>query len=422
MPIVTPNPVHHTRRAAIFVDFDNVYTGLQTLDAAAAERFAMDPGRWTALIAQSEGHSESRRFLVRNCYLNPSTFSKYRAYWTRAGYRVVDCPSLTQQGKSSTDINLVLDAVDILAGPGNIEEFFIASADADFTSLVQRFRAADRLTTVIVAGAAASAYRNMADDVVGADDFVSILNGPVAAPPEAVVDEDEDTPTAPVPTPVSNGNGTTAIKEYYPSHAVTAALKLIKAAPGPIRPTQVAEHLRTVNRTITEDWEGHGTFRSWLEHLETDIGCYFKTPPGWVWDKTRFTIDDLPNLVDTRPAIEQQVTRVTDVPSLSSEQFKQLFIALEPRLKEDIPNRNELSKRVRDDCADAGTSVGRSAINYVIQGLLYAEVPLNAGYTAQQLAMGWARNVEALCSGARMEFSDPEKVELRAWVSGGLAT
>lgn len=41
------------------------------------------------------------RFLIRNCYLNPTVYAKYRTYWTRAGFRVIDCPSLTQQGKSS---------------------------------------------------------------------------------------------------------------------------------------------------------------------------------------------------------------------------------------------------------------------------------------------------------------------------------
>ncbi|WBU37876.1 NYN domain-containing protein [Homoserinibacter sp. YIM 151385] len=158
-------------RAALFVDFDNVYLGLQSVDPAAAEAFATDPATWIAAIADGDGRGGSRRFLIRNCYLNPSTFSRYRAYWTRAGFRVVDCPSLTQQGKSSTDINLVLDAVDVLAGEVRMDEFFIASADADFTSLVQRIRAADRQTTVIVAGAVARAYTAMADRVVDAEEL-----------------------------------------------------------------------------------------------------------------------------------------------------------------------------------------------------------------------------------------------------------
>ena len=133
------------------------------LDPPAAKSFAEDPKHWTEALAAGGAGEESRRFLIRNCYLNPVIYSKYRPYWTRAGFRVIDCPSLTQRGKSSTDINLVLDAMDALSGNVGIEEFFVASADADFTSLIQRFRAADRMTTVIAAGAVAFAYREMAD-------------------------------------------------------------------------------------------------------------------------------------------------------------------------------------------------------------------------------------------------------------------
>ena len=38
-------------RAAMFVDFDNVYTGLMALDPAAAKRFAEDPKHWTEALA-----------------------------------------------------------------------------------------------------------------------------------------------------------------------------------------------------------------------------------------------------------------------------------------------------------------------------------------------------------------------------------
>ena len=88
-------------RAAMFVDFDNVYTGLMALDPAAAKRFAEDPKHWTEALAVGGAGEESRRFLIRNCYLNPVIYSKYRPYWTRAGFRVIDCPSLTQRGKSA---------------------------------------------------------------------------------------------------------------------------------------------------------------------------------------------------------------------------------------------------------------------------------------------------------------------------------
>ena len=171
-----------TLRCALFVDFDNVYLGLKRLDAAAAAVFAESPGKWLERFeaGQDESGSFSRRYLVRNCYLNPSAFSQFRANFTRAGFSVVDCPSLTQQGKSSADINLVLDAVDALAATTHYDEFVIVSADADFTPLALRCRAADRRVTIVTASPAASAYRAVADEVVAADDLAALLLSAVA--------------------------------------------------------------------------------------------------------------------------------------------------------------------------------------------------------------------------------------------------
>src|SRR5690606_12227427 len=147
-------------RSALFVDFDNVYIGLRRLDPEAAEAFATSPGTWlSALESGNDIDGDfSRRFLVRSCYLNPARFAGFRPNFTRAGFSVVDCPSLTQQGKSSADINLVLDAVDALAAQTRYDEFVIVSADADFTPLALRCRADDRRVTIVTASPAASAY------------------------------------------------------------------------------------------------------------------------------------------------------------------------------------------------------------------------------------------------------------------------
>ncbi|WP_309232728.1 NYN domain-containing protein, partial [Actinotalea sp. JY-7885] len=167
-------------RCALFVDFDNVYIGLRRLDPAAAEAFASQPGHWlSALETGSDADGDfTRRFLVRACYLNPSVFSQFRPNFTRAGFQVVDCPSLTQQGKSSADISLVLDAVDALAASTHYDEFVLMSADADFTPLALRWRAADRKVTIITASPAAAAYRAVADTVVTADGLAEIVRFP----------------------------------------------------------------------------------------------------------------------------------------------------------------------------------------------------------------------------------------------------
>jgi hypothetical protein len=396
-------------RAAMFVDFDNVFTGLQALDPMAAKRFAEDPKHWADALSASGSGESSRRFLIRNCYLNPVVYSKYRTYWTRAGFRVIDCPSLTQRGKSSTDINLVLDAMDTLSGSGGIDEFFIASADADFTSLIQRFRAADKMTTVIAAGAVAFAYREMADSVVESHDFVAILNGTTVEPIHAV---------ASVQPQRAEGVAKAKPRAKTVSAAVKEVCDFVRAAPGPVVGAMVAHRALTADPSLKTDWGGCGKFGTWVAQIGQGVE-YTATRGGWVWDAQRFSSDDLPAEAEAESGIEERVARVTDVPALSTAQFRQLFLAMADRLREQPASRNELAKLVRDDCVTAGQPVSRGAVNFVIQGLGYVDFQLTDTATAEELAAAWTDDVEELCRVALMEFDGGERLALRRWASGG---
>ncbi|MFE4544342.1 hypothetical protein [Arthrobacter sp. NPDC056727] len=110
---------------------------------------------------------------------------------------------------------------------------------------------------------------------------------------------------------------------------------------------------------------------------------------------------------------------MTDVPALSQAQFRQMFLALEARLRENPATRSELARLVRDDCVTAGQPVSRNAVNFVIQGFGYVDFQLSDTATAAELAAAWTENVEELCRVALMEFDETEKVELRRWASGG---
>jgi hypothetical protein len=395
-------------RAAMFVDFDNVFTGLQALDPAAAKRFAEDPKHWADALSAAGSGESARRFLIRNCYLNPVVYSKYRTYWTRAGFRVIDCPSLTQRGKSSTDINLVLDAMDTLSGSGGIDEFFIASADADFTSLIQRFRAADKMTTVIAAGAVAFAYREMADNVVESHDFVAILNGTTVEPIHTVASVQPQREGVPKSKP----------RPKTVSAAVREVCDFVRTAPGPVVGAMVAHRALTADPSLKTDWGGYGKFGTWVAQIGQGVE-YTATRGGWVWDAQRFSSDDLPTEADVESGIEERVARVTDVPALSAAQFRQMFLAMAARLREQPANRNELAKLVRDDCVTAGQPVSRGAVNFVIQGLGYVDFQLTDTATAEELAAAWTDDVEELCRVALMEFDDAERLALRRWASGG---
>ena len=429
-------------RCALFVDFDNVYIGLQRLDPRAAEAFASAPAHWlTALETGSDSDGEfTRRFLVRACYLNPSVFSQFRPNFTRAGFSVVDCPSLTQQGKSSADINLVLDAVDALSAGTRYDEFVIMSADADFTPLALRCRAADRRVTIITAGPAASAYRAVADTVVTADELAELVKNPEAAAledvPAPVGETAIETPatgaergrsstrssTRPAGTP---GTAGTAGPGQAPSGpARKAVLRQVRSADKPLTGGVVAQTAQKADPTLlTSGWDGAGSFFPWLARVAPELGAASRPAPGFVWDPKRFSEADLTSAsgVDL-PPLQRQVVEVTDIPNLPTDRYRILLTALADDVRTTTFDRPETSRRVRDACQAAGAAVGRASVNTVISGVLYAGLDLAARPTAKKVAETWADNVIGLCRGARMELGPQDVAAIRTWVSGGLLT
>ncbi|HEY0782629.1 MAG TPA: NYN domain-containing protein [Thermoanaerobaculia bacterium] len=166
-------------RTALFVDFDNIYLGLQNEDPGAAEQFATHPGRWLRWLQDylpcevegTEGRSR-RKILFRRCYLNPSQFSRFRPYFIRSAFEVVDCPPLTRGGKTSADIQMVMDILDALGHATRFDEFIILSGDADFTPVLLRLSKHDRRSVVLAAGPASAAYKAACDLVIDQDTFL----------------------------------------------------------------------------------------------------------------------------------------------------------------------------------------------------------------------------------------------------------
>jgi hypothetical protein len=413
-------------RCALFVDFDNVYIGLQRLDPNAAEAFASAPTHWlTALETGNDAAGEfSRRFLIRACYLNPSVFSQFRPNFTRAGFSVVDCPSLTQQGKSSADINLVLDAVDALSAETRYDEFVILSADADFTPLALRCRAADRRVTIITAGPAASAYRAVADTVITADELAELVKHP-----ESSALEDPAVPT--IDTTIEKGRTSSrtsppnaAAKSGPSSHspARKAVLSLVRSAEHPLAGSVVAQAAHKADPTLlASGWEGAGAFFPWLAQAVQELAAASRPAPGFVWDPKRFSEADLPSVsaVDL-PPLQRQVVDVTDIPNLSAERYRILLTTLADDVAAVPFDRPETSRRVRDACQAAGAPIGRASVNTVIAGVLYAGLDLTARPSARKVAETWAENVVGLCRGARMELNPQDVAAIRAWVGSGL--
>ncbi|EON18775.1 hypothetical protein C265_15077 [Cupriavidus sp. GA3-3] len=242
-------------KSALFVDFDNVYSGLRRLDPAYADRFARHPTQWMEWLIgtlSSPDHAPvgaRRRVLVRRCYLNPQAYQRFRPPFNLAGFEIVDCPALTSDGKTSTDIHMVLDIVDLLQHEAGYEEFIVFSADADFTPVLRKLRRWDRRTTVLAIGFPSAAYRASADLLINPDDFIRNALG---------FDDDVEAP-APAGEPGAS-RGELADAAFKLMHQVVAE------APGPVALSRLAALvLSDVDGMDASSWAGFGSFKALLD-------------------------------------------------------------------------------------------------------------------------------------------------------------
>ena len=414
---VTPR----VQRSALFVDFDNVYTSLQLVDPIAADLFATSPDRVLAWLSVGEDEDGPfrRRFLTRTCYLNPGPFGKFRSFFASTGFRVVDCPSLTKQGKSSADIYLVLDAIDALAHDTHYEEFIVCSADADFTPLMARVRAHDRRTTMVAAGPASNAYRAVCDAAYDAVQLVAALRPPASAEETSRADNLEE--PAPAETgritsgpPRASGAADRASDDETARAAVRAALR---GSDVPLKLAAVANAARNAAPTAKTRWDQEGGFMAWLQRRMPDLLVVNSPADGQVLlDPARH---ESPTATRGLPA---RVCRVTRVPALTSEQYAAVFEELAGYLANHPFEFAATAKAVRDACAARDKQVSRAAINFILQGLVYSGTDLRgAAKSAEELGRAWSRNVVALAENARMELDDADRSELDSWILGALS-
>ena len=245
-------------KSALFVDFDNVYSGLRKLDPAMADKFAQKPQRWMQWLVSSLELPEHapedarRRVLVRRCYLNPQVYQRFRPSFNLAGFEIIDCPSLTSEGKTSTDIHMVLDIIDLLQHEAHYDEFIVFSADADFTPVLRKLRRWDRRTTVLAIGFPSAAYRASADLLIDQDLFVR----------DALGFREEET-AAPEPAPNASPAPATV-------DVVRAARELIRRkvseSAGPVSLALLASTiLKEVEGIDATTWAGFGSFRQLVD-------------------------------------------------------------------------------------------------------------------------------------------------------------
>ncbi|BCY06852.1 NYN domain-containing protein [Actinoplanes sp. L3-i22] len=400
-------------RAALYLDFDNVFSGLIKQDPDVAIQFAKDPAAWLVRLTTSLTVDGPRRWLILRCYMNPGGwvpnpdtgatqqrlyYSQFRPFFVNAGFEVIDCPRLTHT-KNAADIRMVVDAVDAVADPVTFEEFVIASGDSDMTPLLVRLRRADRRTTIVSPSDAAEAFIAVADRLITSQELLELVQGEPVESDEAPV-----TPVDPE-TPVSFEQFRDLVTWRY------------TAAGGPLNLASLAHDLRRQLGPSIDDtnWFGNGGFVRALESLSLPAAKYSN---HFLWDSARH--DPPESGVSTGPAPEPvgRLSALLSLPRLAREMWPPVYQALADYAGGHHFNLTEATRWARDQLAAQGVDVSRSAIAFVTRGTAFGGAPLyrQPPPQAAEIASAFADNVLNRAEAAAIALSDEEIAEVRAWL------
>lgn len=419
-------------RSALYIDFDNFFGGLIRSDPDAAIKVVERPSMWLHRLAAELDGEHSRRWLSLRCYLNPAgsikdprrpadrlLFWKFRAAFTRAGVEVVDCPTLAHGHKNGADMKIAVDVMSTLLGGLPFDEYVIASADSDFTPLLQCIRANDRQSTVIATGDTSLSYEALADRYLDAQSIFDLVDSSVLAE-ESDVAETPDEPVVTMENPATvqhppSGEGwdkfRAMVKDFYDSAT---------------EPINLAWLSSKIHKDLAEEvkatqWFGSRSFVRAVRRVGLD-DVEFST--HFLWDPARHETPVSPG--ETSPSVSlpdlpEAVSRYADVtgmPRLSRDQWCRVFQAVAEYGGRPDFSRTEASAWCRDHVAQTGDAVARLKINYVIQAANDGGTRLDAEHSpkATEVAESVYKAVLLRADKAEFDATDEDKNELATWL------
>lgn len=443
-------------KSALFVDFDNVFSQLRQLQPDAAERFARYPSEWIGWLTRSlelpEPHAEGarRRLLVRRCYLNPNWYQNYRHAFLRAGFEIVDCPPVTSQGKTSTDIHMVLDIIDLLQHESRCDEFILFSADADFTPVLRKLRSYDRRTTVLAIGFPSAAYQASADLLIDERLFLREALGLSPASAEASSDHNgqsaesrdprfsESKPAAAEPksasstvaTPKAEPAAKSSSRPATPEELTEIASRLwtlVDEAPVPVSAAQLASRLRQDHADILENWNGLGSFKAFFRSLGLSRLIWLSGSGGRVMDPSRHELEGpLPEQDPESPwagaeaafPVVREVCVLTGAPMLAPKDLRTVMAALVHVLKTQEFKLATAVQSVCRECLESeGLRVPPRDVNFLVRGMQMNGHVFGRGVDdVETLTTRLFNQVHFLCEREQKVPDQTEIGHIRTWI------
>ncbi len=172
--------------SCLLIDYENLAISLK--ENRSAESLDLSP-----ILDVAKERSQDGRVDAIYAYADWRHFAQHANTLTRLGIKTVQAPSFRYQGKNATDIQMAVEATDLLHLHPELQTYFLATGDSDFTPLVQLLRS--RGKTVIGIGVGGSVSRQLTSVC---DEFIlyeDILAAKESSEPKAVTRTEYSQPT-----------------------------------------------------------------------------------------------------------------------------------------------------------------------------------------------------------------------------------
>ncbi len=175
-----------TRNLAVFADFENVALGAQQ---AKFPKFDIRKVLERLLVKGN--------IVVRKAYCDWTRYERYKRAMHESNFELIDIPHLSQSGKNSADIRMVVDALDLCYTKNHLDTFVVISGDSDFSPLVSKLRENNKLVIGVgVKNSTSDLFITNCDEFIFYDDLVQIKRRNPKAPakktPKAETDAEPD--------------------------------------------------------------------------------------------------------------------------------------------------------------------------------------------------------------------------------------
>jgi len=246
------------RNLALFCDFENVALGVR--DARYAQ-FDINKVLERLLLKGS--------IVVKKAYCDWERYKEFRSAMHYASFELIEVPHVSQSGKNSADIRMVVDALDLCYTKAHVDTFVIISGDSDFSPLVSKLRENNK--TVIGVGVKNSTSELLianCDEFIYYDDLVRAQKSRQAPKKKAQAAETAAAPAAPAK---ASKHKSEAVKKQEAFDLVLETVEALSSERGEdekLWGSMVKQALKRRKPGFNESYYGFKSFNGLLEEAQ----------------------------------------------------------------------------------------------------------------------------------------------------------